>query len=70
MLICASLRTSISTGTKNRIFVLRQFKLADAPVADQFQGPKNAGYSSRFDKPRLVKLTTLTGFLLRISRRY
>ncbi|MDH4240942.1 MAG: hypothetical protein OEW48_15395, partial [Phycisphaerae bacterium] len=36
MLICASLSTAISTVTKNRIFVLRQFKLADAPVVGQF----------------------------------
>jgi hypothetical protein len=28
-------RTAISTGTKNRIFVLRQFKLEDTPAAGQ-----------------------------------
>jgi len=49
MLICAIyaigiyaqgiLSTDISTGTKNRDFVLRQFKLADAPVAGQFHLP-------------------------------
>ena len=37
MLICAILSTVISTVTKNRVFVLRQYKLADAPVAGQFQ---------------------------------
>ncbi len=31
MLICVILSNAISTGTKNRAFVLRQLKLADAP---------------------------------------
>jgi hypothetical protein len=40
MLICVTLRTAISTGTKNRAFGSRQNKLADVTVAGQFQRQK------------------------------
>jgi len=37
MLICATLRTTISTGTKNRAFGLLQFKANSNPKRIQFQ---------------------------------